>query len=97
MGLQVRQVRRDRRRYVTTCAASPSFVPPPLFVFLTVCEFCFLRLPGPGRPDPTFVWEQVKKRKHALDVGNAVMPVHGDNVPMCATDVEVLLSSCSVL
>jgi hypothetical protein len=52
---------------------------------------------GPGRPDPTFVWEQVKKRKHALDIGNAVMPVHGDDIKYCTTDVEVMLSSCSLL
>lgn len=52
---------------------------------------------GPGRPEPKWVWEQVLKRKHALDHGNAVMPVHGDDIKMCASDFEVTLAGCSIL
>jgi len=51
---------------------------------------------GPGRPDPAFVWVQVLKRKHALDHGNAIMPVHGDDIKLCAGDLEVTLSSCTI-
>jgi hypothetical protein len=43
--------------------------------------------PGAGRPDPVALWECVLKRKHALDVGNAVMPSHG--VKLCATEQDV--------
>lgn len=52
---------------------------------------------GPNRPDPKFVWEQVLKRKHALDHGNAIMPLHRDNIKMCSSDMEVTMSSCSIL
>jgi hypothetical protein len=53
---------------------------------------------GPsGRPDPAFVWEQVCKRKHALDHGNAVMPAHGDNIKMCATsELEIKAAGCNI-
>jgi len=52
---------------------------------------------GPNRPDPVFVWEQVLKRKHALEHGNAIMPLHRDNIKMCTSDAEVDSSSCSML
>lgn len=52
---------------------------------------------GPLRPDPAGMWEQVLKRKHALDHGNAVMPSHGANIKMCSTETEVQLASCQVL
>mmetsp|Transcript_14670 Transcript_14670/g.33218 ORF Transcript_14670/g.33218 Transcript_14670/m.33218 type:complete len:221 (+) Transcript_14670:159-821(+) len=49
-----------------------------------------------GRPDVEFLWEQVQKRKHALDHGNAVMPLHGE-MKLCATsDVELKLAGCVV-
>jgi glyoxylase-like metal-dependent hydrolase (beta-lactamase superfamily II) len=44
---------------------------------------------GPGRPDPVALWETVHKRKHALDLGNAVMPSHGAQMKMCMTEEEV--------
>jgi hypothetical protein len=44
---------------------------------------------GPGRPDPVALWETVRKRKHALDLGNAVMPSHGAQMKMCTTEEEV--------
>lgn len=53
-------------------------------------------LGGPGRPDPAWVWEQVLKRKHALDHGSTVMPVHGKDIKMCTSDMDVTMSSCSV-
>lgn len=54
-------------------------------------------LGGPGRPEPNYVWEQVLKRKHALDHGNAIMPVHGDDIKMCTSDMDITLSSCALL
>jgi hypothetical protein len=55
-------------------------------------------LGGPNRPDPAFVWEQVSKRKQALDHGNAVMPVHGDSIRTCAkTDLELIELKCDLL
>jgi hypothetical protein len=44
---------------------------------------------GPGHPDPVALWETVRKRKHALDLGNAVMPSHGAQMKMCTTEEEV--------
>jgi hypothetical protein len=44
---------------------------------------------GPGRPEPDDLWKQVMKRKHALDLGNAVMPSHGTDVKLCTTDEEL--------
>lgn len=35
------------------------------------------------RPNPKKIWEEVAHRKHALDMGNAVMPVHGSKLEMC--------------
>lgn len=35
------------------------------------------------------IWREVLKRKHALDLGNAVMPVHGRELKMCTTPEEV--------
>jgi len=52
---------------------------------------------GPGRPDPDDLWQQVLKRKHALDHGNAVMPSHGTNLKMCSNDLDVTLSKWSVM
>jgi hypothetical protein len=43
-------------------------------------------LGGPTRPDPAWVWGAVSKRMHALDVGSAIMPVHGDSIQMCCTE-----------
>ena len=51
---------------------------------------------GPNRPDPTYVWQQVEKRKHALEHGNAIMPAHGDDIKMCASETEVNASGCVV-
>lgn len=68
-----------------------------MIVFEWSSKFDASHLGGPNRPDPTYVWEQVLKRKHALDHGNAIMPVHGDDIKLCTSDVEVMLSSCSVL
>jgi hypothetical protein len=52
---------------------------------------------GPNRPDPAFVWEQVLKRKHALEHGNAVMPAHGNAIKMCASEKEVDAGGCSIV
>jgi hypothetical protein len=54
-------------------------------------------LGGPGRPEPADLWDQVLKRKHALDHGNAVMPSHGTDVKLCTNDTEVAMASCSIL
>jgi len=66
-------------------------------VFEWASKFEEPTLGGPHRPDPTFVWEQVLKRKHALDIGNAIMPVHGDSIKMCTTEDDVNAAPCSVL
>lgn len=42
-----------------------------------------------NRPQPSELWEQVMKRKHALDLGNAIMPVHGRELKMCCTKEDV--------
>lgn len=52
---------------------------------------------GPNRPDPEFVWQQVLKRKHALEHGNAIMPAHGDDIKMCASELEVNAAVCSIM
>lgn len=44
---------------------------------------------GPGRPEPDNLRKQVLKRKHALDHGNAVMPMHGTDIKLCSTDAEL--------
>lgn len=51
---------------------------------------------GPNRPDPAFVWEQVLKRKHALEHGNAIMPAHGSDIKMCASELEVNAAGCTI-
>ena len=51
---------------------------------------------GSGRPEVLALWTEILKRKHALDHGNAIMPVHGD-MKLCANDWEVNLSNCSVM
>jgi len=35
------------------------------------------------------VWTQVLKRKHALDHGNAIMPVHGNQLKTCTSASDV--------
>lgn len=52
---------------------------------------------GPGRPDPGHLWEEIKKRKHALDCGNAIMPAHNKEMKLCSNDMDVTLASCSIL
>jgi len=44
---------------------------------------------GPYRPVPEDTWAQVIKRKHALDKGDAIMPVHGRELRQCSTPFEV--------
>jgi hypothetical protein len=61
------------------------------------CKFDEATRCGPGRPDPEHLWLEIKKRKHALDCGNAIMPSHSDHMKLCSNDVEVTLSSCVVL
>lgn len=51
---------------------------------------------GPLRPEPDDMWKAVIKRKHALDHGDAVMPSHGTNMKMCATDTDLALAGCHV-
>lgn len=43
----------------------------------------------PGCPEPSAVWTQVVKRKHALDVGSAVMPANPKSIPLCSTDEDI--------
>ena len=40
------------------------------------------------------LWEQVLKRKHALDKGDAIMPVHGNELRQCTSPLEV---NCVIL
>lgn len=42
-----------------------------------------------NRPLPSEIWRQVEKRKHALDLGNAIMPVHGNELKMCTLPEDV--------
>lgn len=42
-----------------------------------------------SRPAPVDVWNQVLKRKHALDSGNAIMPVNGNELVPCTSDFDV--------
>ena len=35
------------------------------------------------------IWKQVLKRKHALDIGNAIMPVHGSQLKMTTLPSDV--------
>jgi hypothetical protein len=42
------------------------------------------------------MYEIVVKRKHALDHGNAVMPSHGTDVKLCATDMDITMANCIV-
>ncbi|KAG7365311.1 hypothetical protein IV203_038514 [Nitzschia inconspicua] len=44
---------------------------------------------GPNRPHPEELFDQVIKRKHALDKGEAVIPVHGNTLKQCASPWEV--------
>lgn len=50
---------------------------------------------GANRPEPSEVWVQVLKRKHALDHGNAIMPVHADACKTCTHVSDV--AGCSVM
>jgi len=43
----------------------------------------------PTRPNPQDIWEQVLKRKHALDKGEAIMPVHGNELRQCTSEFDV--------
>jgi hypothetical protein len=52
---------------------------------------------GALRPDPEEMWKLVLKRKSALDNGNAVMPSHGANVKMCATELQVNSANCDIV
>ena len=52
---------------------------------------------GPDRPEPSDMWAQVLKRKHALDHGDAVMPSHGTHIRMCTNDFDVLVGGCEIL
>ena len=49
---------------------------------------------GPNRPNPPDLFEQVLKRKHALELGEAVIPVHGSQLKQCTSDWDV---NCSVM
>jgi hypothetical protein len=44
---------------------------------------------GPNRPHPEELFEQVMKRKHALDKGEAIIPVHGNSLKQCTSPWEV--------
>ena len=44
---------------------------------------------GGNRPHPKELFEQVLKRKHALDKGEAVIPVHGNQLKQCCSAMEV--------
>jgi hypothetical protein len=45
-------------------------------------------------PDPSSLFEQVLKRKHALELGESVIPVHGNQLKQCDTDCDV---NCSIM
>lgn len=49
---------------------------------------------GPHRPHPEDLFEQVMKRKHALELGEAVVPVHGAQLKQCTTEWDV---SCTTM
>jgi hypothetical protein len=49
---------------------------------------------GPNRPHPAELFDQVLKRKHALDKGEAVIPVHGETLKQCASPLEV---NCTIM
>jgi len=66
-------------------------------VFQWEKEFTAPAYGGPGRPDPDDLFQEVLKRKHALDHGNAVMPSHGTNLKMCSNDMDVTLSKCALM
>jgi hypothetical protein len=51
---------------------------------------------GPHRPHPQDIWDHVVKRKHALDLGETVMPVHGNELRQCASPFEVT-TGCAIL
>ncbi len=40
------------------------------------------------------IWEQVLKRKHALDKGNAILPVHGNEIRQCTSEFDV---NCTIM
>jgi hypothetical protein len=44
---------------------------------------------GPNRPNPEDLFEQVLKRKHALEKGEAIVPVHGNQLKQCASPMDV--------
>jgi hypothetical protein len=49
------------------------------------------------RPDPATIYQHVLKRKHALDHGNAIMPIHGSDIKMCKNDHDVDAHKCTML
>lgn len=46
------------------------------------------------RPDPKALFEEVLKRKHELDRGDAVLLVHGNRLKQCCTPMEV---NCAIM
>lgn len=45
---------------------------------------------GPNRPDPAELWHQLEKRKHALDIGSTIMPMHDfKHTHMCVTPEDI--------
>jgi hypothetical protein len=44
---------------------------------------------GPNRPNPEDLFELVLKRKHALEKGEAIIPVHGRQLKQCASPMDV--------
>ena len=40
------------------------------------------------RPVPSEVWRKVQKRKHALDMGNAVLPADGSKLKQCCNSLD---------
>ena len=47
-----------------------------------------------NRPNPKNLFDEVLKRKHALDKGEAVIPVHGNQLKQCCTPMEV---NCAIV
>jgi len=49
------------------------------------------------RPHPKDLFEQVLKRKHALDKGLSVIPVHGRKLKQCCSASEVNIAGCTLM
>jgi len=67
----------------------------PVFEWVHPCKAPGLG--GPDRPEPVDMWEEVIKRKHALDNGKDIMPSHGSNIRMCTNDFDAFITSCQIL